>query len=89
MSLCGKIEFKNIIEMPGTSIDWINQEAVSIYATQTGIIIESSGIISVAIYSVLGQKVYESNIQGNTPISLSKGIYLVKAGKAVRKMIIN
>jgi len=82
-------QFTNIIEMSETSIDIISKDNVSIQTVPTGIVVESNETIPVFIYSVSGQKVYESSIQGNKQISLNKGIYIVKAGETIRKIAVN
>ena len=82
-------EFKNIIEMQETSADRITQNVISIHSTRNGIEIESNEMITVAIYSIPGQKIYESNIQGKIQINLNKGIYIVNVGKTVQKIIVN
>ena len=81
-------EFKNIIEMPATSIDTIHKNVASIRSTPVGITVESNEGIPVFVYSLSGQKVYESNVQGNRQIRLNKGIYIVKAGETVKKVIV-
>jgi len=81
-------DFKNIIEMSPTSIGSINKDAVSIHSNPNGISVESNEMIPVVVYSVAGQKVYESNIQGNMQINLNKGIYIIKTGEAANKIIV-
>jgi len=81
-------EFKTIIEMAPTSVDKIQKDIV-LYAISNGIVIESAETVPVTIYSVSGQKVYESTIQGSKQISLNKGIYIVQTGQTARKIIVN
>ena len=81
-------DFKNIIEMSGASIDIIPKDNVAIQTTPSGISVESPEAIPIVIYLVSGQKVYEDKLQGNRQISLNKGIYLVKVGETVKKIIV-
>ena len=83
-------DFKNIIEMSGAAIDLISTDAVSIYSTPGGITIHSlNETIPVFVYSITGQKVYESMVQGNEEIRLSKGAYIVKAGQTIKKVVVD
>ena len=74
--------------MSGTSVEHINKNAVSIHSNPNGISVESNEMVPVVVYSVAGQKVYESNVQGYMQINLNKGIYIIKAGEAANKIIV-
>ena len=81
-------DFKNIIEMQATSVEKIPASKISVYSTPAGITVDSGTVIPVVIYSIAGQKVYESRIQGNTQINLNRGIYIVKAGESAQKVVV-
>ncbi|MDR2148771.1 MAG: leucine-rich repeat domain-containing protein [Tannerella sp.] len=82
-------DFRNIVEMSPVAVEEISQSDISIRAIPGGIAVESDESVSVAVYSVLGQAVYESNVQGNRQIGLSRGVYVVKAGRTVKKVVVN
>lgn len=42
----------------------------------------------VAIYNVSGVKVAESNVDGNCTFNLNNGIYIVKVGNLVKKVLV-
>jgi hypothetical protein len=82
-------DFVNIIEEDVVAINPIKeQENVSIQPVSNGISIEAKEKTPVAVYTVSGQKVYQSIIQNNTEIRLDKGVYIVKINTGNKKIIV-
>ncbi|MDR3268641.1 MAG: leucine-rich repeat protein [Tannerella sp.] len=70
------------------SIQPISNDNISITSTANGISIETTAAVSVSVYTILGQKAYQSIVNGNTNIYLRKGIYVVRYGDESRKVIV-
>jgi hypothetical protein len=81
-------EFLNIIEEDGTAINTISNSNVSILSTTNGIAIITKEAAPVVIFNLSGQQVYQAVIQGSAEIALSKGVYIVQAGKESHKVIV-
>ena len=81
--------FNNIIEMAdATATEKISSDNIHIYATTNGIVIQSDETLPVSVYSITGQKIVDTIIQGIKQISLGKGIYLVHIGKTSKKVFV-
>jgi hypothetical protein len=80
--------FVNIIEENSTSINFINKNNILIYPVSTGISIETKEMTPVSIFNISGQKVFQSQINGNKEINLYKGIYIVKANSESQKILV-
>jgi hypothetical protein len=70
--------FGRIIEKSPTDIHQIKNDLASVKPVSNGIAIETKAPVPVSVYTVLGQKVYQSIVVENTEIRLNKGIYIVK-----------
>jgi hypothetical protein len=81
-------DFANIIEENATTIVPINKDRVSINIIPNGIAIETNEVKSVSIFSISGQKAYQSTINGSTEINLNKGVYIVKVNNKSKKVIV-
>jgi hypothetical protein len=81
-------EFANIIEEDATAINPISNDNVAIHSTTNGIAIATQEPASVAIFNLSGQQVYQSVIHGSAEVALSKGVYIVQAGKESHKVIV-
>ena len=80
--------FENIIESNVTSNDFTNNKSITISNTSNGVCIKTDKSISVSIFNLSGQKVYEAKIQGAENINLNKGIYVVRVGNESQKIVI-
>ena len=81
-------DFLNIIEMDYTSIIPTEKDNITVHSIANGISIETKEQMSVSVYNLSGQKVYQSIINGNTEINLRKGVYIVCANNENRKVIV-
>ena len=80
-------EFK-IIEENITTNSFINNRNITISNISNGICIKTDELISVSIFNLSGQNVYEKNIQRDTNINLNKGVYVVKIGDESKKIVV-
>ena len=81
-------DFDIILEENVTTNDYINNKNISISNITNGICIKSNKLIHIVVFSISGQKVFDSELQGEVNISLSKGIYIVKAGDENLKTVV-
>ena len=81
-------EFENIIEENITANDYFSNKNISISSFSNGICIKTDKLINVAVFSITGQKVFSTEVQGEVNISLAKGIYIVTAGNESRKTVV-
>lgn len=61
---------------------------VAIYAANGNLTVAGAEGETVRVYAVSGALVYEAVASGNESISLEKGIYIVVAGKTVKKIVL-
>jgi len=80
--------FDDIIEEEVSSINIINKDITTIQSTSRGIIIEANEQVSVSVYDLSGQIVYQPTIVGNAEIFLNKGVYVVKINNERRKIVV-
>jgi hypothetical protein len=80
--------FTNIIEETVTGINTINKDNITIQSISNGIAIETKEQMSVSVYNLAGQKVYQSVINGNVEIPLHKGVYIVSVNNESQKVIV-
>ncbi|MDR2836016.1 MAG: DUF4832 domain-containing protein [Bacteroidales bacterium] len=78
----------NIDENNIVSINSIIKEDILIKTHANGISIETKEAKHVLIYSVSGQEVYQSTIEGNKKIYLKKGTYIVKTKNGSQKVFV-
>ena len=83
--------FWNIVEMDFSDVDEIaidESADLSISVNGGEIVVNNADNCTISIYSLAGQPIYCNNEYNGESISLSKGIYIVKAGSKTRKVII-
>jgi hypothetical protein len=80
-------EFKNIIEEE-TGVSPVADSSVRAYVSDGGITIKPGRPAEVSVYTVSGQKVYQSEIAGNLKVRLNKGAYIVTAGTTSQKVVV-
>ena len=78
--------FFNIIEEELTALPIHNIQNIIIQSVANGISIETQEITPIAIYTIVGQKVYQADINGQVNIALDQGIYIVKTENNNRKV---
>jgi hypothetical protein len=83
-------EFLNIIGEDVTVLNPISKDNgnVAIHATTNGITIDTQEAAHVVIFNIAGQQVYQAVIHGSVEIALSKGVYIVRAGKESHKVLV-
>jgi hypothetical protein len=62
--------------------------AVKVYAQNATLYVETQVAQQVKIYNISGALVYNNTIEGKTPIALTKGVYVVKAGTQTKKVVL-
>jgi len=80
-------EFKNIIEEE-TGVSPVADSSVRAYVSDGGITIKPGRPAEVSVYTVSGQKVYQSPIVGTAEICLNSGVYIVKADNVSQKVVV-
>ena len=82
-------QFNNIIETDFDTITKESKENTSVFTTKEGLTIFSNEIVYVEIYSIMGQKLYQSTFIGYKEIPLEKGVYILSINEKNCKIIIN
>jgi hypothetical protein len=80
-------KFFTILE-EGVGIIPIKNDNISVQTFSNAIVIEAKEQTDVSIYNLMGQKVYQSVINGNAEIHLNKGIYIVRMNNESTKIIV-
>lgn len=81
-------DFINIIEEGASSMNTISKDNLFIQSISNGLTIETKEQISVSVYNLSGEIVYQSDIIGNPEIFLEKGIYIVSVNDESQKIIV-
>jgi hypothetical protein len=81
--------FGTIIEKSITAITGIENQSVRIRPISGGISIDTKTMVPVSVYTVSGQRIYQTILSGNAEIRLNKGIYIVTVNRESNKIIIN
>lgn len=82
-------EFFYITEEAGIENIAVDEsEELSVNVNGDEIIVNNAEYCPVTIYSLAGQQVYCNNAYNGESISLSNGVYIVKAGSKTQKVII-
>ena len=71
-----------------TGVDVVEATETSIYAVAGGIMVEVAEATAVEVYSIAGTMVSSKVVSGAEAISIAQGIYIVKAGDKVSKVIV-
>jgi hypothetical protein len=79
--------FKNIFE-EGTGTERSVTSDTRISSLDGAISVETNRPVQVSIFTVSGQKVYQSEIAGNLKVRLNKGAYIVTAGTTSQKVVV-
>jgi hypothetical protein len=79
--------FSNIIEEE-TANDVINKDNLILKTISNGLSIETQETTPIAVFTISGQTVYQSNINGHAEISLDKGIYIVRIKNESQKIVV-
>ena len=72
----------------GAAVAGLQTGNVAIYAANGNLTVAGAEGETVRVYAVSGALVYEAVASGNETISLEKGMYIVVAGKEVKKVIL-
>ena len=86
-SLAGVVENLNTAYSTPTSIDQMSISAIRVVSTQAGVISVTGDVAghSVKVYDLTGRKIVETTA---LTIEVDAGIYLVKVGASVTKVIV-
>ena len=83
----GPVHIKALFAV-GIGIEENEVESISIYVVEDGICIEANDDAQVEVYSTTGVMLVNKTISGKTTIEMSKGIYIVKVGSTVNKVVV-
>lgn len=72
----------------GAGVAALEDGYVAIYAANGNLTVTGAEGETVRVYALSGALVYEATASGNESISLEKGIYIVVAGKTVKKIVL-
>lgn len=72
----------------GAGVAALEDGNVAIYAANGNLTVTGAEGETVRVYALSGALVYEATASGNESISLEKGIYIVVAGKTVKKIVL-
>lgn len=72
----------------GAGVAALEDGNVAIYAANGNLTVTGAEGETVRVYALSGALVYEAKASGNESISLEKGIYIVVAGKTVKKIVL-
>ena len=67
--------------------DLINKN-ITIFNTNDGITVNSVKPVTVAVYTISGQMVYQKQMKDKLDIQLQRGFYIIKAGDVTQKMYV-
>ncbi len=62
---------------------------INIFSIDGNIIVESETATELSVFDVLGRTVYRNQHDGNTLINVRPGIYIVRAGNFVKKVVVS
>jgi len=77
-----------VAHMNTTSNALLDEDNIQINVNNGQLNVYSAETINVTIYNIRGQLIKKCNVTGSEQISLQSGIYVVRAGKKVEKVII-
>ncbi len=72
----------------GAGIDSVSNDVISIETTANSIVISGATGLSVAVYAVDGVSLYNGEGDAQTVVPVQKGVYLVKVGQTVKKVLV-
>lgn len=61
---------------------------VTVYAADGSLVVKTSAAVDVAVYTADGTEVFTGVVNGERTVSLSRGIYLVRAGSQIVKVVL-
>ncbi len=80
--------FDNIIEEDVSAINTIKNDNITIQSISNGIAIKTKEQISISVYNLFGQIVFQTVITGSTEIPLNKGVYILRVNNESETIII-
>ena len=63
------------------------ENGVKVYAAEGGVCVDAAAVVEVQVYDLAGVRVFDADAQ-SARISLSAGVYVVKAGEVVNKVVV-
>lgn len=83
ISISGTVHIDDIEIMPfgATSTNAVNASGIRVFGANNQIVIQSDEAVPYAVFTISGVKVKEGTTAVNNAISLTKGLYIVKAGQ--------
>lgn len=71
-----------------SGLDTVNAASVAIATTRNSIVVTGAEGMPVAVYAVDGKTLYSDQGHAKTVIPVNQGVYVVKAGQTIRKVIV-
>lgn len=87
-SATGWKDFQNITEVDFSPIITVEENSISVSSSNNCIKIDSQGNITVSIYNMSGQMIFNDSVEGSVQIPLSNGTYIVKIGNEEVKVLV-
>ncbi|HIR37844.1 MAG TPA: fibronectin type III domain-containing protein [Candidatus Limisoma gallistercoris] len=71
-----------------SGVETVGEEnGVKVYAADGGVCVDAATVVAVQVYDLAGVRVFDADVQ-SARISLSDGVYVVKAGEVVNKIVV-
>ena len=75
-------------DVPGSGMKKLSDNNINIFGTTGAVVINSGLAESISIYSITGKILKQEIVSGKTTIPITAGMYIVKAGNKVNKVIV-
>lgn len=83
----GESGVSNVVKL-GTGIDDVENSPIKVYTEAGTIVVEAQEPVETEIYSVDGMRIYSQSVENQSRFDVESGIYVVRIGKAVYKVIV-
>lgn len=81
-------EWKDFFHISSGIDELVAIDKVSIKPRANGIAVETQETVQLSVYTLSGQRVYQSAVSGKVEIALNKGIYIIKVNNGSSKIIV-
>ena len=70
-----------------SGVDAVDGSNVNVYAADGALCVNADAVVEVSVYDLAGVEVYNADVQ-TARVSLATGVYVVKAGEQVKKVVV-
>lgn len=70
-----------------SGVEAVNGGNVNVYAADGTLCVDADAVVGVSVYDLAGVEVYNADVQ-TARVSLATGVYVVKAGEQVKKVVV-